>query len=787
MTDSIGLNNITSPATFRTKAETLSFLSRSLVSAQILPLFYFTVDEWKNNQNEILSKLNTLAWSKKKLVVRSSATTEDSNESSLAGCFNSVIDVQGKENIICAIETVIHSYQSDDHQHQILIQPFLENVKISGVAFGRDPNTNGPYLVINYDDITGSTQSVTSGTASSTKCFIWHKSATTSPDGFLTKLILLMNELEEIYQTDLLDVEFAVTHTDELYLLQARPLVIKKPTTLTKQAHRQIIERIANKIDLGNKAHPYLYGKRTVYGIMPDWNPAEIIGIRPRPLALSLYRDLVTNSVWAYQRDNYGYNNLRSFPLLLDFEGMPYIDVRVSFNSFLPKGLPDELADKLANCYIERLLHSPELHDKVEFEIIFSCYTLDLRDRMRILTKYGFTQENINTIATALTELTNRIINNRDGLWRKDLEKVNELKKRQDLLFNSDLDPVSRMYWILEDCKRYGTLPFAGLARAGFIAVQLLKSFVATGIINQVEYANFFSSLDTVSSRINQDFVSLNKEEFLNEYGHLRPGTYDILSLRYDEAPDKYFDFSKKSNHAHHEENNKFALGIQQLRIIQEKIDKDGLQINVLELLEFIKTAIESREYSKFIFTRSVSEFLKSLTNYASKYGFSREDCSYLNKSVIETLYSTSTDPTEVMQNSIAVGKEHYEITKSITLPPLLSVADDAWNFYFPDTMPNFITQKSCEGPVVFAHASKDTLSNGILFIPSADPGYDWIFSHNIAGFVTQYGGVNSHMAIRAGELGIPAIIGAGETNYQQWSTAGKLKIDAANKKVYKL
>ena len=31
-------------------------------------------------------------------------------------------------------------------------------------------------------------------------------------------------------------------------------------------------------------------GRRTVYGVMPDWNPAEIIGIRPKPLSLSLYR-----------------------------------------------------------------------------------------------------------------------------------------------------------------------------------------------------------------------------------------------------------------------------------------------------------------------------------------------------------------------------------------------------------------------------------------------------------------------------------------------------------------
>ena len=27
-----------------------------------------------------------------------------------------------------------------------------------------------------------------------------------------------------------------------------------------------------------------------MYGLMPDWNPAEIIGCKPKPLSLSLYR-----------------------------------------------------------------------------------------------------------------------------------------------------------------------------------------------------------------------------------------------------------------------------------------------------------------------------------------------------------------------------------------------------------------------------------------------------------------------------------------------------------------
>jgi phosphoenolpyruvate-protein kinase (PTS system EI component) len=39
-------------------------------------------------------------------------------------------------------------------------------------------------------------------------------------------------------------------------------------------------------------------------------------------------------------------------------------------------------------------------------------------------------------------------------------------------------------------------------------------------------------------------------------------------------------------------------------------------------------------------------------------------------------------------------------------------------------------------------------------------------------------------MAIRASELGIPAVIGAGESLYQRWQQAQKLSLDCSNQKV---
>ena len=79
---------------------------------------------------------------------------------------------------------------------------------------------------------------------------------------------------------------------------------------------------------------------------------------------------------------------------------------------------------------------------------------------------------------------------------------------------------------------------------------------------------------------------------------------------------------------------------------------------------------------------------------------------------------------------------------------------------------------------------SRDNLAGAIVCIPNADPGFDWLFGYPIAGLITAWGGANSHMAIRAGEIGLPAVIGAGEVLFQRWSNAKRLHVDCAGRRV---
>lgn len=773
-----------------TKAETLKILYGSLHSALVLPQYVFTAADFREKREKVIEGFLKLDWNRK-VIVRSSAADEDTAESSQAGKYESVADVEGKEAFEEAVNRVLRSYGEAAPHSQVLVQPMLEKVYMCGVAFTLEPSTLGNYYVINYD-LSGSTSSVTSGYGTENRlCYRFkgykEKKKNADKDAEeMERLCGALLELENFFGKDNLDVEFAFTEDGSLYILQVRPLCVGEGK-ISADVQKRELKRIAQKMESNHTANPFLSGKRTIYSVMTDWNPAEMIGIRPKPLALSLYKEIITDNIWAYQRDNYGYKNLRSFPLMMDFGGLPYIDVRVSFNSFIPAELEEPLSEKLVNYYIDRLADNPAKHDKAEFEIVFSCYTLDLPERISVLSRYGFSEGEMEKIMDALRNVTNHIMDHQDGLWRKDYKKIEMLKERYDKINDSKMGKLEKIYWLLEDCKRYGTLPFAGLARAAFIAVQLMKSLVTCKILTASDYEAFMDDIHTVSSEMNHDFRMLPQTDFLKKYGHLRPGTYDITSPRYDEAPDLYFDWSSLSSVPEEEAGeDSFRLSLEQLGMLKQKLQEHKLSNDILELMDFIRTVIAGREYAKFVFTRNLSRVLQLIGEIGADAGIDREDCAYIDIQVLRNLFSTTKEIGGTLVKSVEQGKKEYSLTKSITLPPVILEAGDIWNFYYPESEPNYITSGKVRGESCVLKERPDVsgIAGKIVLIPSADPGFDWIFSHGIAGFITMYGGANSHMAIRAGELGIPAAVGVGMQKFETYCQAKTIELDALAKTI---
>jgi glutamine kinase len=791
---------VTAPLAFGTKAETLARVAPQLTTAVVPPRVAFTLARWQADRALVLAEAAGLG---RRVVVRSSARGEDGPHASMAGAFTSIADVDPTDGpaLAYAIDTVAASYARGGTRaalahDQVLVQKQVEDVAMAGVLFTADMDTLAPYYVFAYDE-SGATDTVTSGKEGRVGTVVRFKRARTpSKDPRFAAVFALGAELEALFATPHLDVELAIDAAGTCHLLQVRRLAtaahVLPPSV---PAVEEQLEKIAKKCEKLGLPHPDLAGTGTAFGVMPDWNPAEMIGQKPRRLALSLYKELITDSIWAYQRDNYGYRNLRSFPLLVSLMGQPYVDVRVSFNSFVPKALDARIADKLVDHYLAELARKPQDHDKVEFNVVYTCAYPGLSERIQELSAHGFRAGEIDRIKFSLLALTNGIIDPARGLYARDLAKVDELSTRHARTMESDMPVLHKIYWIAEDTKRYGTLPFAGLARAGFVAVQILNGLVSLGVFTPADRARFMQSLETVSKKMARDVArlgsgDLDRETFLAAYGHLRPGTYDILSKRYDEDFDAYFPAGELAHGAAPESTAAFTLRPEQREALAAALVDEGFEVGPDALLAFIRGAICGREHGKFVFTKSLSDLLVLLEQLGARFGISREELSHLDIGAVLALYAElgAEDLDAVLLADIARGKRAHAVTRALRLPHLITRPEDVYEFTLGDAEPNFVTLGRVRAATVaeaeLGHADP---TGKVVFVRSADPGYDWLFARNIAGLVTEHGGANSHMAIRAAELGVPSVIGCGEQLYGGLAGAKVIEIDCANRVVRKV
>lgn len=779
---------------FSTKAKTLEQLKNKLKKSKIPEFIYFTLDDWSKNKERILEKIHSSF--KKKIVVRSSALNEDSQNSSLAGAFESILDVDPKsvKNLKDAIEIVFKSYEKKDSKHkdnQIIVQEQITKVQLSGVIFTKDIETGSPYYIINYDDYSGRTDIITSGNGKNNKIFTYYKNCGLNPsDKYLNQIISCVKEIEDVTKNDAIDIEFVIS--DEIfYTLQARPIAtLKNSHEFNNEKFKKTLESIKLFIKENNIPFPNLAGKNVAYGIMPDWNPAEIIGVDPKPFAFSLYRYLITDEIWPLSRKKLGYRNIGYHPGICSLGGKPYIDIRMSFNTFIPADIEEELAEKLIEFYMNKLRRYQDYHDKVEFNIVYTCYRFDFDEISKELKDNGFFEEEIKQLKKSIFNLTNNIITEKITSIESEMKKTTHLAIRRNKIIKSKCTLPVKIAQLGHECRIYGTLPFSKLARFAFIGTILMKTLLIKKIITQEEYDKFFASIKTVATDFLEALEELKNEnitldEFLEKYGHLRPGTYDICSKSYKENFNKYIDLAKFKAPKKQE---KFEFNNKTKKRIELELKKHGFELNAEEFLSFVKRAIISRERSKFEFTKNLSLMLEYSEQLFSQHGIPREDIAFLNINDIFRISHSSleNDMIDKFKNKITRNKEQYALMKSIKLPPLIFMEKSVDYFRSTDNMPNFITQKSICADVIDLSSNfeiKD-LEGKIVLIENADPGYDWIFSHNISGLITEFGGAASHMAIRTAEFKLPSAIGCGSTLFGILKGVKNIELNCAAKQI---
>ena len=763
---------------FSTKAKNL--LNLKLKKTEIPKSIFFNVKEFKENKYKIIEKIQKNFI--KKIIVRSSNNFEDSNKSSLAGKFVSVLGVNPKDKtqLINSIFKVINSYKKFySEKNEVLIQDFITDIKMSGVATSCDLKTYSPYITINFSN-EDNTSGITSG-KKNYKTFVFLRKSKIEKKYYLFRnIISLINQLMIIFNNEFIEIEFAINKKNTLYLFQVRPIIKNIKNNISINFANNVLVKLEKKILKLQKKHHNLLGNTTAFGVMPDWNPAEIIGIKPKPLALSLYQELITDHTWSLNRKDYGFRDLTSNHLMTSFFGMPYIDVRVDFNSWIYFNLDKNLANKLVNYYLKQFKKYPQLHDKAEFEILFTCLTPSTNKKLKKLQKFSFKISEINEIKKSL-----KIINEKAfGQYSKNINEIEKLKSKQDEVMKSNMYYIDKIYWLVEDCKRFGTYSFAGLARCAFIATDILNGFVEEKIFLQNEKEKLLKNIQTVASLIQVDSYKLTKNDFIKKHGHIRPNTYEITSKNYKDGYNLYF---KKNKISKNYKVKKFKLQKHQISKISKFIKINNLNINYKQLMLFIQNSISNREYAKHVFTKSIDNIFEVLKFIGKRHSIELNDLSYLKIQTILNLYYNLSfkNIKNLLVNEIYENKEEFKINSFFKLPEIIYSSKDIYSFLENEKKINFIGSSVVIGkPYLIEGNQKYNLKNKIICIKNADPGYDFIFSQKIVGLITQYGGVNSHMAVRCAELSIPAAVGVGQSKFESVASSKIIRLDCETNKI---
>jgi hypothetical protein len=271
-------------------------------------------------------------------------------------------------------------------------------------------------------------------------------------------------------------------------------------------------------------------------------------------------------------------------------------------------------------------------------------------------------------------------------------------------------------------------------------------------------------------------------EAFVQRYGHLRPGTYDITSPCYRAAPDTYLRPVVAAAATESEGDARTPWSAATRAAVAAAFRRVGLPDDIEGFLAFARRAIAAREETKFVFTRALSEALEALATFGAAHGFDRDDLAHVPIHDLLACDDVLADVPGFLDRRVLEGRETFAITQGVCLPGHIATPLDLSCFEQKAAEPNFVSQRAVEGPVTASAPHPDAMVDGhIVLIPSADPGYDWLLARDIRGLITMYGGANSHMAVRAAELGLPAAIGVGELLYQALEPARMIRLDCAS------
>ncbi len=698
-----------------------------------------TVTEQDNIVNGFVKKYAQVF---EKVAVRSSALKEDSKSASFAGAFDTFLNMPlNSEDIKTKVDLVRDNGEqklsgvfnmASRNSIGVVVQGMVEDPDYAGVCLSQGYSAGEEaYLLINFRQGLG--DELVSGSDSGVELRVL-RSGNFTPETiakypFLPKLVDNLQTIEDYFDGQAVDIEFAAKN-NELYILQARPFIVKQKASL------QVKKEIEKSVSSIQKEVAEISGDDLLCD-MSDINPRELLGEKALPINISLFRDMFADEIVEKARRDIGYDPLH-LGLLREMNGKPYVSIKAAAYSLRPIGISNKTYDKIVEIYCDTIKNDPDKQDKVEFAV----FIIGAAQLPEFFEKHEgtFTSSEQKEICEAFVNQEKRLSKEVSESYQKYSNFVGEYSNRiENLSLADDIKAV------LQE----GTEMFVKTARLAFY-----KKAVCDQIYGDKETLKFLTSLNTPSDAMHSDLLGYAKgekttEELASLYGHIRPGQMDIFSEAYrtDIAKNldlKTYDDMLVSDAVSKEEENEAKR-----KEMESKINE--LPAKEKQDMQELRFLMSAREKVKHEFMRAYDLLAEQLKLNVTPYQSNAADV------IMPSILNSDSDLSCINSTS---KKGTYFGSELVEAAPFVVREENLQE----------ITREDVEGK--------------IIIMDHADPGYDFLLLYNPAGIVTKIGGPASHIAIRVNEYGIPASIGCG-VDLEKVDTSKTYVLDCVNKRNY--
>ncbi|WP_412474262.1 PEP/pyruvate-binding domain-containing protein [Halobacteriovorax sp. YZS-1-1] len=676
------------------------------------------------------------------LAVRSSATGEDSKENSFAGQNSTFLYVDNDSDLKRAITDCFNSINKESskayRQHflgsskevpmNVVIQRMIDP-SFSGVYFSKDPRGKFESWMLEYIDGVG--EDLVSGKRTPT---ILSESQRVSPDitsEQIDEIIRCAKLVEDKYQDDF-DIEWAIDKKGIVYLLQARPITAKASISNLKRIGHEELERLES-----------IYPQETVWDgqTFAEWTTA--------PTTL-------TTEIWAnsFRKDQafdkalqeLGYVGFSKDECLMDeVFGRSYINL-----------------SKLGQMYFGPIPYTiepnPRPHLKFHFSKVTPHILMKTPQTMWRMLKVGLSinthrKEVINDATKALVDIS--VINKRpyDNKIYQDwtLEDLLNRFSKESSLFSE-----RTLVWpyILISLTETTIQTLISLLKSIYTpqeADHLIKRWSGAGINSETFKMGIYFKKACAKPNA--------RHNFLARYGHRGPGELDLSAKRWAEiGDDAFYDYPLEK---YVKEKNNHTLDDVEAEIMAMKSFKKTL---ILEEWKILKDLLELREKWKMAILKPYAHIRYLCLEIARRYKLDDlNDIFYLHIHEIKNFKRSYLSLIRERKHKIEMFR-NFNFSTVTSLREIKSVIDGNEEASSSNLVGEGLSSGMVRGKVVVINNPSNWKEiewpeNAIVVAQSTDPGWTPVFT-KASGIIVERGGVLSHCAIVAREMGIPAVSG---------------------------